>query len=220
MWEKFDGLYWWAFEISAELKNPLSFATLLGDRSWTFLTFRACFAHGQSRREQVSCSKPCAELKWRRVGNSQCSLLWTSLASLSGGKERRGNPCFGIFDIKLVVNVSSNWSLQWGEIESVRHKNSIGSHRDASRLCSSWVFDSHLSSRNPLDSPSISRYRWVDRTFANKQTGNVTMRVNGFLSLMSSTTNFCLFVFSMTTRRVDLAFKGLSNMITTLFWFP
>ena len=122
----------------------------------------ACLAPGQSNKAQVSCSRPWAELKWRRVGNSQCSLLWNSHASLSGGKESNGNPCLGMFDIKLFVNVSSNWSLQWGEIESVWHKNSIGSQIDASKLSSSCVLDSHFSCLNPLDSPSISRYKLTE----------------------------------------------------------
>ena len=92
----------------------------------------------------------------------------------------------GMLDIKFWVSVSSNWSLHCGEMASVWHRNSIGSHTESTRLFSSWVLDSHLSCRKPLDSPSTSRYRLTRLDFEKRQTGNETSKVRGFFILISS----------------------------------
>ena len=51
------------------------------------------------------------------MGYSDCSFGDGSLPFVdAGGKERRGKPCLGMFDIRFVVRVSSSWSLQCGDM--------------------------------------------------------------------------------------------------------
>ena len=88
--------------------------TSTGVAPCTLVTVRACRAPGQSSSAQVRRSRPCAALKWSRVGSSLWSRPWLGGPELDvlELKERSGKPCRGMLACRLCVSCSSSWKTQ------------------------------------------------------------------------------------------------------------
>ena len=101
-------------KISGGCTKIFAVPTSTGVAPCTLVTVRAWRAPGQSSSAQVRRSRPCAALKWSRVGSSLWSRPWLGGPELDvlELKERSGKPCRGMLACRLCVSCSSSWKTQ------------------------------------------------------------------------------------------------------------